>query len=122
MPKTVELKLHCDLSEDELRARGQKLAEALREIRRVEDAKRDAMKDFKEQLEELHGETRETADAIRNKSEFRLVSCQVFFHAPVVGSKRTIRMDTGELVREEAMTLDEQQMNLYASEELPLKT
>jgi hypothetical protein len=115
MSKRIELKLHCDLDESELRDRGQQLAESLREAARVEKEKSDAAKDFKEQLEEIYGRMGAVAEAIREKCEFRLVACEVQFHTPVVGSKRTIRLDTGELLRDESMTMDEQQLNLYAS-------
>lgn len=117
MGKRIELKLRCDLGHSELLQRGQELAEAQREAARVENEKRDAMKDFKEQLEEIYGRMRETGEAIREKSEFRLIACEVLFHTPAIGSKRTVRLDTGELLRDEPMTLDEQQLNLYASSE-----
>ena len=117
--KRIELKLRCDLGRAELLQRGQELAEAQREAARVEDEKRDVMKNFKERLEEIYGRMRETGEAIREKSEFRLVACEVQFNTPSVGSKRTIRLDTGELLRDESMTPDEQQLHLYASPDTP---
>jgi hypothetical protein len=117
--KTIELKLHCDLDDVELRERGQQMAEAKREFARVAKEKADAMKDFKLQLEEIDARMSTAAEAIREKSEFRLVKCQVLYNVPAVAAKRTVRLDTGEVVREEPMTAGEQQQHLFAAESPP---
>ena len=42
--------------------------------------------------------------------------CVVQFHTPCEGIKRVVRMDTGEVVREEGMTNAEKQLNLWDSQ------
>lgn len=111
--KTLDLKLYCDLGDEELRQRGQEMADAMREHTTVENDRRLAVKDFKERLEEIRGRMFAAAGAIRDKGEYRLVRCTVQFHVPANGWKRLVRMDTGELVKEEAMTPAEMQLNLY---------
>ena len=42
--------------------------------------------------------------------------CAVMYHVPCEGQKRIVRTDTGEQVREEAMTEAEKQLNLFAAQ------
>lgn len=110
--KRIELTLHCELNDFDLHQRAQQMAEALREKARVSKRKAKVTKDFRDQLDEIEGRLSVAAEAIREKSEYRLVPCFVQFNVPTEGSKRTVRADTGEVVREERMSDGERQMNL----------
>ncbi len=46
-----------------------------------------------------------------------MTPCTVFFHTPAEATKRIVRMDTGEVVREEAMTAAECQLNMFAAQQ-----
>jgi hypothetical protein len=112
----MEVELSCDLTEEEVQYRAQQLGAAVVEQDEVTTHKRDANKGFNEELEEIAQRMRLLSRAIRNKSERRLVRCAVTFHTPTQGAKRVVRLDTGELVREEPMTLDECQQHLFEAD------
>jgi hypothetical protein len=71
------------------------------------------MKGFSEELKGLRGEIRKLSGIIRRKQENRPVICYVEFHSPVVGTKRISRKDTGEFVRDEAMSAQECQTTIF---------
>ncbi len=100
--KEIVLDLVCELGDDELRVRGTSMSAAMLRYDEVELAKKEPSKDFAEEMK-----------AIRSKSEVRPVQCGLQFHKPQVGMKRIVRMDTGEIVRDEVMSLDERQNNLF---------
>jgi hypothetical protein len=113
LSKEIYLELMCELTEDELHIRAQQLAAAIGEQDRVKGEKADAMKDYTDQLKEIEERLRIISRAIRSRQEFRMVKCQMLFHSPSPGFKRTVREDTGELVSEEAMTAEERQRHLF---------
>ena len=45
--------------------------------------------------------------------EMRYIECVCQFHTPTIATKRIVRQDTGEVVRECAMEKDELQENLF---------
>jgi hypothetical protein len=107
MAKEIDLELWCELTGDEIQERAQQLGNALSEYDRVDADKKEAMKEYAESLKEISGRMRRLSGIIRNRTEQRIVKCIVTFHTPVAGTKRIVRLDTGELVREEAMTMAE---------------
>ncbi len=111
--RAIELELSCELIEEEVQYKAQQLGAAVVEQDETASRKRDAMKTFNEELEEIAQRMRLLSRAIRTRSERRLVRCAVTFHTPVQGSKRTVRLDTGELCREEPMTMEECQEHLF---------
>jgi hypothetical protein len=111
--KEITVELLCEMTDDELRDRGAELSAASIEYDKIEDDKKSAMKEFKEELEELRQKRRRLSFNIRRKAEVRLVNCIVEFHSPVSGTKRITRFDTGEYVRDEPMTAEEHQNNLF---------
>jgi endo-1,4-beta-mannosidase len=114
--REMEVELACDLTEEEVQYRAQQLGAAVVEQDEVTSRKREAMKSFNEELEEIAQRMRLLSRSIRTKSERRLVRCTVAFHTPTQASKRTVRLDTGELVRDEPMSLDECQQHLFEPE------
>lgn len=119
MARDLDLELWCDLTPDEIQERAQQLGASLAEYDAVESDKKDAMKEYGEQLKEIAGRMRRLSRIIRSKQEQRIVKCAIFFHVPVVGTKRIVRMDTGEIVREEAMTQAESQQHLFVEDKQP---
>ena len=111
--KQIEVQLACELSEEEIQFRAQELGVAVTEYDVIADEKKDAMKGFKERLEVVAHRMRRLSKIVQEKREYRMVPCVVEFHKPSAGTKRTVRMDTGEMVREEAMTPEERQNNLF---------
>ncbi len=74
------------------------------------------MKSFKDRLDGLAEQQRDLAKVIGDRVEERMVACVVEYHAPCEGTKRVVRTDTGEVVREEPMTDAEKQLNLFAAQ------
>jgi hypothetical protein len=112
----VELELFCMLTDEEVQNRGLMLGETVSAIDDTNTARTAAMKEFKERLVGLTEQQRKLARIIRERAEQRMVTCAVRYHAPCEGIKRIVRLDTGELVREEPMTNSEKQLNLFAAQ------
>ena len=108
--------LMCDLSDEELFDRAQQLSSTLQRYDEVELEKKNSNKRYSDMLGELGGEARKLSVIIRRRCESRPVCCAVMFHAPVKGSKRIVRTDTGEIVSDEPMTAAELQNNLFEDE------
>lgn len=113
----LELELPCMLTDEEVQSRGRMLGETIWSIDETNTARTEAMKKFKERLVGLNEQQRKLARIIRNRVEPRMVHCAVRFHMPCEGMKRIVRMDTGEVVREEQMTDSEKQLNLFAAQQ-----
>jgi hypothetical protein len=116
MPYT-ELELPCTLTDEEVQSRGRMPCETIWAIDETQAARTAAMKEFKERLVGLNETQRKLARVIRNRVENRMVRCLLQFHVPCEGTKRVLRMDTGEVVREEPMTDQEKQLNLFAAQQ-----
>lgn len=113
----TERELMCALSDEEVQSRGRLLGETVTQIDDTNAARSSAMKEFKERLTGLNEQQRKLARVIRDRSEKRMVTCLIKFHAPMEGMKRTVRMDTGEVIGEEPMTDGEKQMHLFAGQQ-----
>jgi len=112
----IELELPCTLTDEEVQSRGRMLGETIWAIDNTNAARTAAMKGFKERLVGLNEQQRKLAKIIGNRVETRMVRCVSLFHVPCEGMKRVVRMDTGEVVREEPMTDSEKQLNLFAAQ------
>ncbi len=111
--KEITVEVNCDLDEMELLMRGQMLSQAYLDFERVQGEKKAAMKEFADELEGIRSRINKLCGIIRNKMEPRMVNCAVQFHAPVQATKRIVRLDTGEIVRDEPMTPQECQTYLF---------
>lgn len=111
--KQIEIHLACELSEEEIQLRAQELGVSVVDLDAVNDEKATVMKRFKERLEVIQHRMRRLSKVVQEKREYRMVPCVVAFHTPAQGIKRTVRQDTGEIVREEPMTEGERQDNLF---------
>ena len=115
--KRIELELFCQLSEEEMRSRALMLAETVHTIDEVQAARTETAKEFREKLTGLLETQRKLSQVLHDGAEKRQVFCRAFFHVPVPGTKRIVRLDTGEVVREEAMSAAELQLNIFAPQE-----
>ena len=113
--KRIELQLPCTLTEHELSSRSMMLVETITAVDETNAARSGAMKEYKDRLTALEERQRELARAIRTGIEDRMVACIAEYHTPVEATKRVIRLDTGEVVREEAMSAAECQLHMFDS-------
>jgi hypothetical protein len=100
--------LPVKLTKDELREKGEKLAELIGQAEALKTEAKDRAKDYRDQLEILSEETGHLASIVRAKAEDRDVECRVEknFDRGVV---ETFRNDTGETVSTETLTEEERQ-------------
>ena len=105
--------LVCALSPDEVNDRAQQLSSTIKQADEIEAEKKTSAKHYKDQLDALGGQIRKLSFVIRERAESRPVVCGVMYHSPSSGTKRIVRSDTGEIVRDEAMTHFEMQNNLF---------
>lgn len=113
--KRIELELFCELGEEEIQSRQSLLIQTLAERDDVDAERAAKAKQYRDKLTALDERQRKLRGVIRDRSEYRLVPCEVRYHVPREGVKRITRMDTGEVVREEDMTSGECQLNIFAS-------
>jgi len=111
--KEIVLDLICELNEAEVNDRAQQLSSALQRYDEVEIEKKNSAKKYADLLGELGGQTRKLSGVIRRRAEVRPVFCAVMFNSPTNGTKRTVRKDTGEIVKDEPMSSAEMQNNLF---------
>ena len=112
----VELALMCTLTDLEVQSRGNMLGETVGSIDETNRSLTETRKRFKEKLVGLNETQRKLARILHERAEERMVDCVVQFHTPCEGIKRVIRMDTGEVVKENPMTNSEKQLNLFDSQ------
>jgi hypothetical protein len=115
LAKRIELELPCTLSEAELQSRSMMLVETVATKDDTAAQKRTVSKEFNDKLTALDERQRQLAHVMRTGIERRMVACEVFFHTPAEASKRIVRLDTGEVVKEEAMTAAECQTHMFAA-------
>jgi len=94
------------LTDEEMADRGHALGKLEREIREREENRRSVMRDLKAQIDADRGRAVELSEALERRSEDRAVPVRVegSFAGNVV---RVVRVDTGEMVEERAMSADE---------------
>jgi hypothetical protein len=112
-PQKISLSLACVYTSEEMDEKRDRLSASILEYDKCEDEKAEVAKTYNENLKALRVEMRSLSRAINRKGEDRPVDCVVEFHNPEIGFKTTIRTDTGEIVRQEPMTDDERQENLF---------
>jgi len=111
--KEIMLDLMCELDQAEITDRAQQLSSTVVRFDEVEIEKKNSAKFYSDQLASLGGTIRRLSTVIRQRAESRPVVCAIMFHSPVQGSKRIVRKDTGEIVRDEPMSALEHQNNLF---------
>lgn len=123
---TEEL-LRYTFTAEEKQVLSDKLALACQEKYTAEEEKKSAMAGFKKRIDEEAANMNHFSRLVNNGWEMRPIECRIEYNTPVHGTKRIIRIDTGELVREIVMTAGEYQDTLlfvdpHAEEKLAEKT
>lgn len=106
LKKEIEELLRCELTEDELKQIGEKLAKNVQEKTRLENAKKAMMADYKAKIDSVNADIVQGSNRIKDKCEDRMIICTKEYDFSKFTIKIT-RTDTGEIVSERAMTLSE---------------
>ena len=103
--------LRCDLKPDEVRQKGEALAEKLRDHDRVEAERKSAMDTFKQEQKRIMHEVGELTHDIATRQESRQIRCYEIpdFEANMVS---IVRDDTGEVYKSRGMRPEERQTNI----------
>lgn len=107
---TFETDLYCDLTLDEVRERGESLAQLLEKIRVEKDSLANDTKERKQQIKLLEERMAILGEATRFRREKRMVTCEVV--ALGNGMVNEIRTDTGEVIRNRKLSDSEAQMTM----------
>ena len=103
--------LKCFLSPDEIAVKGAELSDLIQERDSKEDERKSLNKSLQGEIEAIAFQIHGLAKMIREKTETRMVQCQKRF---VLEGNRVevVRLDTGAVVEERAMTAEERQLRL----------
>jgi hypothetical protein len=111
-PKKWEMQLRVQFTDPEINAIAKKLAEANADLIRAEEDKKAVTSQLKAKCEGIAARVGELSGKINSGFEYRNVPVVTTYDNPKVGMKTTVRMDTGEVVECEPMTLAEMQREL----------
>ncbi len=111
-PKKTEMSLRVDFTPPELLNLARKQAEAHGELNRAEEEKKAATAQLKARCEGISARISELAGKITSGFEYRTVPCEVSYDDPKPGLKTTYRLDTGEAVNVDPMSMAERQSEL----------
>jgi hypothetical protein len=103
--------LRCLLTQEELLAAGEKLAELLDNLRRAESERESVSKQYKAREAELAAQIESQQLLVRNKSGYRMVDCVNVLDYTDAKCLVT-RTDTGEIIVDRKLTEDEKQSTL----------
>ena len=108
---TIVRMLPCELDEQEVRRRQERLVTTLGEIEEQEEHFADLKREERSILKDLDGAKGDLLKQIRERKETRAVECEeldVFEQ----NTRQVIRGDTGAVIEERAMTVEERQGDL----------
>lgn len=104
--------LRYEFTRDELEDKSKELARHTLERGRLEQNKKEVDSQLKAQIEAETSQIALLAGHINMGHESRMIDCAILWHNPKNGRATICRIDTGEVVRERAMTYDELQDRL----------
>jgi hypothetical protein len=110
--KLVIEELKYTFTRAELLELGDALARAADDVREIEARKKEATSAISADLKRANGRVFTLAGKIKDRSEMREVQCIAYYGVPRAGMKTIRRADSGEDVREVAMTAEEMQQGL----------
>lgn len=99
--------LNTPLTVEELKEAGVNLALENQKKARLEDAKKQAMSQYKAEIDAVDASINAIASKLARGSEDRTVECTILYNTPIDGQKTVVRDDTGATVSMEKMTDDE---------------
>jgi len=111
--------LKYTFTDEELLALSKTMAKKNQDLGEVEADKKRIVADFGAKVQTFESEIATLARKVYSGYEHRNVECEVTYHTPEIGMKTITRTDTGEIVREEAMSTSERQEILPFTVELP---
>lgn len=120
-PKIVKEYLRYEFTEEELKQKSKDLARSVQLQTAAQEEQKAAQAQFKDRIEREVANIGRLSRDINGGWEMRNIDCIVQFHTPTVATKRIIRQDTGEVVRECAMEKHELQENLFEMSEENIK-
>lgn len=120
-PKIIKEYLRYEFTEEELRQKSKDLARSVQLQTAAQEEQKAAQAQFKERIESQVANIGRLSRDINGGWEMRNIDCLVQFHTPTIATKRIIRQDTGEVVRECAMEKHELQENLFDGSEENIK-
>ena len=107
---TETRKLKCNLTNEEVLAHANSLAETIDDIAKLDDELKTMKEQMKAKITEKNAVVRVKQLLIRNKYELRDVECEVTMNWTTL--KVTVkRLDSGEVVEERDMNYEEKQMS-----------
>jgi hypothetical protein len=117
-PQPVVMNFYVELTDDEVKAKGEALAETHRQLNAVKADKKATNADFKSKIDKLEAEKNHLSDTIHDGKELRSVDC---FWERDDGRGRMVltRSDNKQIVEERAMTDAERQKELPGVEAPP---
>lgn len=110
--------LRYDFTEEEIRDKAKQLALAIQTQTQAQEEQKVAQAQFKERIEAQVSVIGRLSRSINMGWEMRTIDCRIEFHTPVQGTKRLTRIDTGEFVRDEAMSPHEMQEQLFKDDDM----
>jgi hypothetical protein len=113
-PRRFEEMLPCKLTDEEKIQRGEQLSQALAVVDTITAERKQANDGFKARAELAMERVRELRDAVDSGTEERNVECIESFELRL-NCARTVRVDTGEYIRERALKMSELQPELPLS-------
>lgn len=108
--------LEVPLTDEEIQAKGQELAQLHADANQLRDNKSEIMKKLKGEIDEVEAKIEATAKAIRHKAEERPIECTEARNETKT-TIEVIRVDTQEVVASRPMTMEElaqRQQDLFA--------
>ena len=103
--------LKVAFTEGELLEKGRSLARKQKELVQFDLEKKSVVKQYDQKIAQCEAEIGLLSGHITDGYEFRRVDCEVRYLFDT-GMKQTVRLDTQEQIREEALTIEETQMEL----------
>lgn len=107
--KRVYESIKFTFGETEMRELGQQLARENQAVYDHRKRKKELDAELAASIEAASGRVEALTIKVNNGYEMRELEVLHIFDAPKSGMKHVIRLDTGEILREEPMTLDEKQ-------------
>jgi hypothetical protein len=98
-------------TDTEKRELGEALARENQTIYDLREQKKTITSEFNARIESAEKRASDLTTKINTGYELREVECLVLMETPRPGMKRLIRIDTNEMIRDEAMTAAEMQQN-----------
>lgn len=109
--ENIQRVLQCKLTIDERDAKGRELSQAWDDYETIEDEKKDATSELTKRLKKKRAEIGRLAGMLKVGTEPRPILCRWVFDYGH-GFKRLIRQDTGDLVEEKTIPIDELQLGM----------